>query len=137
MFSLSFSSVVTTSYTLFIGVIGAALAYWLSFPLYILTGPAILLSAVSLMGARFAVANVVRDAAFLFIGIGIGAGISSEAMVAVLRWPLAFLALAIMLLAILLISRFLLVRFFGFDPRSAILAASPASKLCPKYRQRA
>jgi len=42
-----------------------------------------------------------------------------------LRWPLAFLALVVMLFMSLLICRFLLTRYFRFDQRSAILAATP------------
>ena len=120
-----FSTLIITVYTLAVGTIGAALAYWLSFPVYILLGPAILVSIISLFGIRFAVADSVRDIAFLLIGIGIGAGINPEATAAFLRWPLAFVILAVMLTAILILCKSLLVRFFGFDERSAILAATP------------
>ncbi|MBE9476473.1 MAG: AbrB family transcriptional regulator [Proteobacteria bacterium] len=119
------STFITTAYTLVVGAVGAAIAYWLSFPVYILLGPAILVSVTSLFGFRFAIADSVRDVAFLLIGIGIGAGINPEATTVFLRWPLAFLVLAVMLVAILLLCKNLLVRFFGFDERSAILAATP------------
>jgi membrane AbrB-like protein len=119
------SAYITSLYTLVIGAIGAVLAYWLSFPVYVLLGPAILVSIISLFGFRFAIADSIRDIAFLLIGIGIGAGIDPEATAAFLRWPFAFAVLAAMLLAILVLCKFLLVRFFGFDERSAILAASP------------
>ena len=59
-----FSTLIITVYTLAVGTIGAALAYWLSFPVYILLGPAILVSIISLFGIRFAVADSVRDIAF-------------------------------------------------------------------------
>jgi len=119
------SLIIVTLYSLFIGALGAGLAYWLSFPFYILTGPAILVSVLSMTGTRYAITDVVRDAALLFIGIGIGSGLNAGATAAFLRWPLAFLALLVMLVAILLICRFVLTRFFQFDPRSAILAATP------------
>lgn len=119
------SLIVVTLYSLFVGALGAALAYWLSFPFYILTGPAILVSFLSITGIRFAITDVVRDAALLFIGIGIGSGLNAGATAAFLRWPLAFLALTVMLLAIMLVCRFVLTRYFQFDPRSAILAATP------------
>lgn len=114
-----------TAYTLAAGAAGAALAYLASLPVFILTGPAILVSALSLMGVRFHVAGVVRDAALLVIGIGLGAGVNAEATDAVLRWPLAFAALAAILVLILMICRSLLTRVFGFDRKSAILAATP------------
>ena len=117
--------ILTTVYTVVIGIIGAAIAYYLSFPVYILIGPAILVSIMGLFGLKLAIADPFRDAAFLLIGIGIGAGVNSDATTAFLRWPFAFMALAVMLFAILLVCRFILVQFFGFDRRSAILAASP------------
>lgn len=119
------SAFITTAYTLVVGAIGAGLAYWLSVPVYILTGPAILVSIIGLFGLKLAISDLFRDASFLLIGIGIGAGVNSDATAAFLRWPIAFAALAIMLVVILFLSRFVLTRFFGFDPRSAVLAASP------------
>jgi len=116
---------VITLYTLLAGAAGAGLAYWLSLPLYILTGPAILVSTISLTGIRFEIADPVRDVALLLIGIVIGSGVNGETTAAILRWPLAFLALLVMLVMSLMICRFLLTRFFGFDPRSAILASTP------------
>jgi len=116
---------VITLYTLIVGAVGAVLAYWLSFPVYVLLGPAILISIVSLANVRFAIADSVRDVAFLLIGIGIGAGIDPQATAAFLRWPLAFAVLAGMLLAIMLACKLLLVHIFGFDERSAVLAATP------------
>ncbi len=114
-----------TFYTLIIGAVGAGIAYWLSFPVYILTGPAIFVSLVSLSGVQFAISDNVRDVAFLLIGIGIGAGMNTEATAAFMRWPIAFAVLAIMLVTILMLCQYVLVRFFGFDPRSAVLAGTP------------
>lgn len=115
----------TTVLTLATGMTGAALGYWLSAPVYVLTGPAILISVLSLAGIRFAIPNLLRDAAFVVIGIGIGAGVNSDVMAAMLHWPLAFLVLAATIVAILLVCRFLLMRFFGLDHQSAVLAATP------------
>jgi len=119
------SAMITTLYTLAVGAVGAGLAYWLHLPIYILIGPAILISAISLFGFQFAINDSVRDVAFLLIGIGIGAGMNTEATAAFMRWPIAFAVLAIMLMTILKLCQYLLVRFFRFDPRSAVLAATP------------
>lgn len=117
--------ILLTLFTLAFGGLGAAMGYALSFPVFVLTGPAILITVLGLMGVPFAIPDTVRDAAFLIIGIGIGAGVDAEATAAFLRWPLAFVALAVMLTATLLICRFLLRKYFGYDARSAILASSP------------
>lgn len=119
------SAIITTLYTIAVGAIGAAIGYWLSFPVFILIGPAVLISALGLFGIRFQIIDTVRDAAFLLIGIGVGTGINSDATAAFLRWPLAFAALAVTLAITLVSCRYLLVRFFGFDTRSAVLAATP------------
>lgn len=119
------SSLIATLATLAAGAVGAALAFAVSLPIFILTGPAIFITALSLMGLRLRIADPVRDAAFLIIGIGIGAGVTTEATDAVARWPLAFGVLAATLTLTLLLCRFLLTRLFGFDRRSAVLAATP------------
>jgi membrane AbrB-like protein len=94
-------------------------------PLYVLTGPAVLVSVLSLLGLRLGIATFVRDIAFLFIGIGIGAGVNAEAAAAMLRWPLAFVALAIMLLLAMVLCQVVLTKGFGFDRLSAVLASAP------------
>lgn len=114
-----------TFYTVASGIVGAALAYYLSLPIYPLLGPALFVSVISLTKIKFAIAHPVRDAALLFIGISIGAGVNTEAAITVIRWPLAFVALALMLIVALLICQWVLFRIFDFDRRSALLAATP------------
>lgn len=116
---------VVTAYTLFIGTIGAAIAYYLSFPVFLLTGPALLVSIASITGLPLAISTKLRDVAFLFIGISIGSGVNAEAADAFLRWPLAFLVLAIVLIIALWASQEVLHRVFKFDRRTSILAATP------------
>ncbi len=119
------TELVVTVYTLLIGTIGAIIAYYLSFPVFLLTGPALLVSIVSLIGLPLAISNNLRDVAFLFIGIGVGSGVNAEAADAFLRWPLAFLVLAILLTIALWASQEVLHRVFKFDRRTSILAATP------------
>ena len=111
--------------SLAVGAVGALLGYLVNLPLYMLTGPAVLVSVLSLFGLRLGIVPMLRDIAFLFIGIGIGAGVNAEAAAAMLRWPLAFVALAIMLVLAMVLCRALMVKGFGFDQRSAVLASAP------------
>ena len=120
-----FRDIFVTAYTLGAGALGALIGYWIGLPVYLLTGPALLISLATLTGLHFAIAPVVRDFAFILIGISIGAGVDPQAAEAFMRWPIAFLMLAFMLILTLILCRDLLVRVFGFDPRSAVLAASP------------
>lgn len=108
-----------------VGGAGAAFGYMINLPLYMLTGPAVLVSVLSLFGLRLGIVPFLRDIAFLFIGIGIGSGVNAEAAAAMLRWPLAFVALAIMLVVAMVLSGIMMVKGFGFDRRSAVLASAP------------
>ncbi|MBJ6373218.1 AbrB family transcriptional regulator [Sedimentitalea arenosa] len=114
-----------TALTVLIGALGAASAYALSLPAWILLGPALLVSLAALGGLRLAIADPVRDACFVILGLAIGAGFDPAASGAMLRWPMAFVVLAVMLVVTMVICRAILLRGFGFDARSAALAAAP------------
>lgn len=115
----------TTVLTLTIGAVGAVLGALVGLPLYVLCGPAILVSALSLAGMRLGIATMFRDAAFIFIGIGVGAGVNTDAAAAMLRWPLAFVVLAVMLCIAMVLCRIVLVRGFGFTHTAGVLAGAP------------
>ncbi|WP_150120782.1 AbrB family transcriptional regulator, partial [Sulfitobacter sp. HI0040] len=55
----------------------------------------------------------------------VGAGFDADAVAAMQRWPLAFLFMAMIIWAIMVVSGRVLARYFGFDARSALLAAAP------------
>ncbi len=118
-------SPVDTLLTLGLGAAGAALAWGLSAPVYMLLGPAIAVSLAGFSGLRTAIDPRLRDACFLILGIAVGAGFDSYALEAMLRWPLAFALMAVVIWLIMVVSRWMLVRFFHFEPRGALLAAAP------------
>lgn len=101
------------------------MAWLISFPVYPITGSALLVSIVALAGVRCAIASPVRDLALLIIGISIGTGVDAQVTAALAKWPVAFAVLTVMVIGILLVCRYLLIRFYGFTPRSATLAAAP------------
>ncbi|TNF57531.1 MAG: AbrB family transcriptional regulator [Rhodobacteraceae bacterium] len=114
-----------TASTLCVAGLGALMAWGLGLPAYLLTGPALAVSLAGLFGLRMQIAPLARDAAFIVIGIGIGATVTPETTAAMLRWPLAFVVLAVMLWAIMWACARLLRLGFGFDRDSAILASAP------------
>lgn len=114
-----------TVLTLAVATVGAALGWGLNAPIYMLLGPAVAVTLVGVMGMRTGIDPGLRNACFVVLGISVGAGFDEHALGAMLRWPLAFVFMAAVLWAILLICRGLLTRYFGFDRRSAILAAAP------------
>lgn len=114
-----------TLLTLVVAAAGAALFAAVSAPVYILLGPAVAVTVWGLRGGRAAIHPLLRDACFVVLGIAVGAGFDADAVAAMQRWPLAFLFMAMIIWAIMVVSGRVLVRFFGFDARSALLAAAP------------
>lgn len=115
----------TTLITAAIGACGATLAYGLSVPAWVLIGPAAAVSIAALSGLKTGIADPVRDGCFVILGLGIGAGVDPNTSSVILRWPMAFVVLAVTLFVIMALCRYVLIRGFGFDQRSASLAAAP------------
>ncbi len=115
----------TTALTVAVGGVGALVGWAVGAPIYMLVGPAVLVSLAGLAGLRMGVSLSVRNACFVVIGLAVGAGFDRNALDTMIRWPLAFVMMAGMIWVMLLLSRWLLARYFGFDNRSALLAAAP------------
>lgn len=115
----------TTVFTVCIGAVGAGIGWLLNAPIYMLLGPAVLVSLAGLAGGRMGVSLPLRNICFVVIGLSVGAGFDQNAVDAMLRWPLAFVVMAVLVWAMLVLSRWLLARFFGFDRRAALLASAP------------
>lgn len=114
-----------TALTLGVGLCGAGLAWLVSAPIYILLGPAVAVSLACLAGMPSGIADPLRNTCFVVLGVAVGAGFDQDALGAMLRWPLAFVFMALVIWAIIVLCRAMLVRFFGFEARSAVLAAAP------------
>ena len=114
-----------TAWSVCIGTLGLVAALLLDIPAAPLTGPAIAVSIAGLAGLEVDVDARLRELCFIVLGVGIGGGFNTEATAAVLRWPLAFVALGAGLYATLVICREVMARFFDFPRRDAILASAP------------
>jgi membrane AbrB-like protein len=119
------NAAVVTLFTIALGAFGAWIAHAASLPAAVLMGPALAVSSGALGGLRLQVADPVRDACFVVLGLSIGAGFDPEASEALMRWPMAFVVLAATLAATMVSCRAVLIHGFGFDSRSASLAAAP------------
>jgi len=108
-----------------VGALGAALAYAAALPAALLIGPALTVTAAGLAGMRMTLSQPVMQVCFVVLGMAVGSGFTAEAGNALLRWPLAFAALAVALVIIMTLGRLVLARFFGFDTLSAALASAP------------
>lgn len=114
-----------SAFTLLLGTGGAAVAWGLSAPVFMLLGPAIAVSLAALGGARVDIAPRLRDLCFLILGLAVGGSFDADALAAMVRWPLAFAFMALVMWAILITCRAVLIRWFRFEARSAVLAAAP------------
>jgi membrane AbrB-like protein len=123
--SILFKRIPITVLTILIGICGAAAGWILSIPAALLVGPARAVTLASVAGMRMGITDWLRDVCMVALGLGIGAGFTADASAAILRWPLAFAVLAVMLVLALQIIRMVLERGFGFDRKSAVLAAIP------------
>lgn len=116
---------ISTFLTLGVGVLGAILARLLHFPIPELTGPAIAVSLYALSGRQVSLDDLIRNIAFVILGISIGAGMTAQTAQLMLRLPLPFIALAVSTLIGLALCWYVMVRVFGFERRAGLLAASP------------
>ena len=119
------SDLITTALTVAVGAIGALIGWAVGAPIYLLIGPAVLVSLAGLAGLKMGISLSVRNACFVVIGLAVGAGFDRSALDAMIRWPLAFVVVGLLIWGMLALSRWLLSRYFGFDRRSALLAAAP------------
>ncbi len=100
-------------------------AVWLGLPVPLLTGPALLTTAIALSGFRLDFPVGLRDAVFLLAGVTIGTGVSRESLAAIATWPLAFVLLLAGVVAMMKAGQWLLMRMMQTDAQSALLAATP------------
>ncbi len=114
-----------TLLTLAVACAGAALAWMIHAPIYLLTGPAVAVSIAGLLGFQVQVHPRFRDVCFVVLGLTVGAGFNAHALETMVRWPLAFMMMAVLTWATMLACRALLVRFFGYSRSSALLAGAP------------
>lgn len=119
------SSIPDIAITIAIGAAGAGLFYALDFSAPFLTGPALCVTLLALTGVRTHVPVWLRDACFLILGIGIGAGVTPEVIGAALAWPISLGALAIVLVITLIANAALFHHVFGYKREVAMVASVP------------
>lgn len=114
-----------TLITLAVATLGAAMAYGLRVPVYMLTGPAAAVSLAGLAGLRVQIDPRFRDVCFVVLGLTVGAGFSHDALGTMIRWPVAFVGIALLTWAVMAACRAVLQRGFGFARDTALLAGAP------------
>lgn len=116
---------IQTLRALAIGAVGAGGAWLLGLPAPMLMGPAISVTLAAVAGQKLHMPVPMRDAAFVVIGIGMGAGVTPETLEAVGTWPASVALLVGVVAAILFAGAGAVTWMFGRDWRTSVLAASP------------
>jgi len=119
------SALETTGITLFLGALGAALAWLAGIPAPFLLGPTIVVTVAGLTGLKLAIADPVRDLCFIIIGIAMGSSATPQAVSMAASWPISFVMMIIIVLIVFAAAYLLLFYLFGYDRNTAILAAAP------------
>ncbi|WP_333831747.1 AbrB family transcriptional regulator [Rubrimonas sp.] len=92
-----------------------------------LLGATAAVAAAALSGLGPVVPDFLRNLAFAIIGVSLGAGISSDILDDIARWPVSLLGLALTILLTMAATGRLLTRGFGVAPDTAALSASPGA----------
>lgn len=79
------------------------------------------------LGFSVRVPVMLRDGAFVLLGISLGSGISPDVMGLAAQNSASFVMLALAILVIMAFNSWMLVRFFGIDPATAIVGTSPGA----------
>jgi hypothetical protein len=107
------------------GAIGATAAQQAGLPAPLIVGPSVFVALAGLAGLRFTFPDWLRDAAFVALGLVIGAGVTPQALAAARQWPASFALLAVAVWAIMKASSAALTRRQAFSRRGSLLAAAP------------
>lgn len=92
-----------------------------------LLGATAAVAATALAGLGPVVPDLLRNLAFAIIGLSLGAGITSDILDDIARWPVSLLGLALTIVLTMAATGRLLVRGFGIAPDTAALSVSPGA----------
>lgn len=115
------------AFTLCVGALGGTLFWMAGIPAAWLTGAMVAVAAVAISGRGQAIPIQLRDIAFIFLGVSMGAGVSPETLDNMARWPISIVMLiAVQPFVIGLVSLYL-VRGAGWDRSTALFSAIPGA----------
>jgi membrane AbrB-like protein len=92
-----------------------------------LCGAMIAATALALHGTRFELPVILRDLAFVVLGLGMGAGLSPDRLTDLMRWPLSIAALILTMPLIVGAVMLFLERGAGWNRGEALVSAVPGA----------
>ena len=111
--------------TAIIGVAGAAIASVIGMPAPFLCGPALAVALAGLAGLKLGIPTLLRNAAFVVVGISMGTSVTPEVIGAAKIWPISFIAVIVTVVILLYVAYWILHYGFRYDKTTAMLGASP------------
>ena len=87
----------------------------------------IAVAALAIGGVCRAVPRLASDAAFVFLGVSMGAGISPEIFDGIVRWPISIAILILIQPLVIGLIALYLTRFAGWTPATALFSAIPGA----------
>ena len=115
----------STIITIFIGVIGAGLAWVLGAPAPFLTGSATLVTLSALMNIKCTISIPVRNISFVIIGISTAEGLNSKVFESSLTWPVSMIGMCLSITLLVILGQLIFQNYFKLDRNTSILASSP------------
>uniref|UniRef100_UPI0025CF9DEF AbrB family transcriptional regulator n=1 Tax=uncultured Agrobacterium sp. TaxID=157277 RepID=UPI0025CF9DEF len=122
---ISTSELYRLALTVSIGSLGALFGALVGLPAPFLCGPALSVTAASLLGLTLSVPKNLRNATFVIVGVSMGANITPDVFRAARTWPLSFVAVLITVVVLLYTAYWILRFVFRYDHTTAMLGASP------------
>jgi membrane AbrB-like protein len=113
--------------TLGLGTAGGGLFAWLGLPAAWLAGSMAGVAAAALAGLPVTMPAPLRNAAFVLLGVSMGASVTPETVEQMRAWPLSLALLAGSVAATLGAGSFYLQRVHGWDPVTARFASIPGA----------
>lgn len=111
--------------TLCFAAAGGGLATLVGLPAGWLMGGALTVTVAAMLGAPVAMPSWLRDAAFVLIGMSMGASVAPNSLELLASWPTSIAALVLELAIIIAATGWMLVRVFKLDPGTAYLSSFP------------
>ena len=115
------------SETLLIAIAGGMAFTWIGIPAGLVSGSMLATALAALLGRPMTIPVPLAQAAFVLIGILLGAVVTPETLRGISTWPLSILLLMVSATLMMVAATAYLRFVHGWDPLSALLGASPGS----------
>ena len=112
-------------HSLWLGPLGALLAWYIGAPAPFLTGPTTVCSIAALVGLRFFVPEPMKHLSFVIIGLVVGSNVTPESLILASKWPFSLICMLASIFLITIFGKYFLSNLLSMDKRSSVLASSP------------